>query len=168
MLIRKVSALVLGFLIGLAIVLAIVVPRGQAEVNFSSETQTQNYQTFNFLSATTTTATSTNLTGGGGYFKIAGAKKVSFYFSRGGANGANTGSSKFEVEVSPDGTNWYDFNRLMLPNTTQTASSTLWITAATSTVIANMDLDYGTFYGTRCQVVEVTDGEHTCTAAAEF
>lgn len=140
-----------------------------ANVALQLTTPTPNsYQFENFFTATTTSATSTNITGGGGYLPIAGAKHVTFYFSRGGAYSANTGSSKFEVEVTPDGTNWYDFSRLYLMDTSKTATSTVWITAATSTVVASMDLDNQTFFGVRCQVVEITDGEHTCKAAVDF
>lgn len=130
------------------------------------------FQDHSFFQATTTTATSTNLSvPADGAFRIAGAKKVTFYFSRGGTTGANTGTSRFELEVSPDGTNWYDFNRMMVDNT---ATSTAWtststaITAATSTVIVSMDLFRNTFYAVRCIVYETTDGEHTCKATAEF
>lgn len=130
--------------------------------------QAATFDNFTFFSATTTSATSTNTTDGGGYLLTAGAKKLVWYFSRGGATGANTGSSKFEVECSPDGTNWYDFNRLFLTDTAQTASSTIWITAATSTVVASMDLEDHACYAVRAQVVEVTDGEHTAKAYAEF
>lgn len=146
-----------------------------AEVNFNEPITPGSYQTFNFFKgggstnlATTTSATSTNIAEGGGYMKIAGAKKVVFYFSRSGALGANTGISRFEVEVSPDGTNWYDHSRLFLMDKDQTATSSVSISAATSTTVAELDLEDGAFYGVRCQVVETTDGEHTCKAAAEY
>jgi hypothetical protein len=122
---------------------------------------------YTFFSATTTSATSTATTDGTGAFKVVGAKKLHFYFSRAWGAG-NSGSSKFEVEVSPDGTNWYDFGRLLLIDASQTASSTVWISAATSTVQASLDLEDTTFHSVRCQVVEVTDGSHTCAASIEF
>lgn len=126
--------------------------------------------------ATTTSATSTNIvaffdTAGrkdNGYFVIAGAEEVTFYFSRGGATSANTGVSRFEVEVSDDGTNWYDFNKLVLNDVSGTGTTTASIVAATSTTIASMDLSNHAFYAVRCIVVETTDGEHRCRATAEF
>lgn len=122
-----------------------------------------------FYSATTTSATSTaNAFPEERVLAVAGAKKVAFEFSRGGATGPNTGSSKFEVEGTLDGTNWFDVPRLLLNDGSNTASSTIWITAATSTVRAAVDLTYMPFLQLRCQVVEVTDGEHTCKAFAEF
>lgn len=143
----------------------------RADVNFTDQTQTANYQNFSFFNATTTTATSTNLSGGGGYFKIAGAKKVELYFSRGGATGPNTGSTLFKVQVTPDGTNWYDFNKLeqnLATSTTATKVASVSIAAATSTTVTSMDLRTDAFYGVRCIAVETTDGEHTCAASAEF
>lgn len=141
-----------------------------ASTSFTVPTQTPNtYQNFTFLSATTTTATSTNLTGGGGYFPIAGAKKVTMYFSRGGVVQPNTGSTLFKIEVTPDGTNWYPYNVLTQNSATTTypaVVSTISISAATSTTITQMR-DLG-FYAIRCIVVETTDGEHTCKASAEF
>jgi len=126
------------------------------------------YQNFSFFSATTTSATSTTLTDGGGYFQIAGAKHVTFYMSRGGSTGANTGRSRFEVEVTPDGTNWYDYNKLIQNDAAQTGTTTVTISAATSTTITTMDVLKDTFYAVRCIVVETTDGDHTCTATADF
>src|SRR3990167_7609051 len=70
-------------------------------VTFKVPTETPNtYTNFNFFAttptgqsalATTTTATSTNTTDGGGYFVIAGAKKVTMYFGR-ASYVANTGT----------------------------------------------------------------------------
>lgn len=126
--------------------------------------------------ATTTSATSTDITSyfdssgrlDNGYFVIAGAKEVTFYFSRGGATNPNTGTSRFEVEVSPDGSNWYDFNRLILNDVTGTGTTSVSIVAATSTTIAGMDLTKNSYYAVRCIVVEITDGEHRCRASAEY
>lgn len=140
-----------------------------AEVNFSTTTQEDSYQNFSFLSATTTTATSTNLTGGGGYATIAGATEVAFVFSRGGATGPNTGSTQFKVQVTPDGSNWYDYNTLFQNAATGTAPTTLasvTIAAATSSVVTYMQ-NLG-WYGVRCIAVETTDGDHTCSAAITF
>lgn len=157
------SLLVAGaFLVSVASVYAV-----NATVFRNNPVDESRYHTF--FTATTTSATSTaNILREEQRLTVAGAKKVVFYFSRGGATGPNTGSSKFEVEVSPDGTNWYDFNRLFLTDVSQTATSTVWITAATSTVVASLDIEDSAFLYARCQVVEVTDGEHTCNGYAEF
>lgn len=127
--------------------------------------------------ATSTSATSTSIdpwfdSNGrkdNGYFVVQGAEAVTFLFSRGDTTGeGNTGSSKFEVEVSEDGETWHDFERLYLTDISKTATSTVWITAATSTVIANMDIADGAFYAVRCVIEEVTDGEHSCKATARW
>lgn len=138
------------------------------EVSFTESTQTNNYQIVPLLSATTTSATSTNQGGGGGYAKIAGAKKVEIVFTRTGRSHANTGQTIFRVQVSPDGTNWYDFARLMnATSTSQTGQSTVTL-QGTSTAIQALDLRTDTFYGVRCIAFQITDGEHTCSANAEF
>lgn len=128
--------------------------------------------------ATTTSATSTNIiaftdTSGrvdNGYFVVAGAKKVTLFFSRGDTTGqGNSGSSDFRIQVSDDGSNWYNYNGLAtssIATLVRTASTT--ISAATSTSIYSMDIAHGAFYAIRCIVVEVTDGEHRCRALAEF
>ncbi len=137
--------------------------------------------TFIFFNATTTSATSTNTASGGGYANIAGAKKVVMYFSRGGVIDPNIGTSTFKVQVSPDGSTWYNFGLLLsatstLPSTVNdsTFGSTVVIgksvTAGgngTSTVAYALDLSKFGFYAVRCIVVENVDGEHTCTASIE-
>lgn len=143
-------------------------------VSFEVPTQKgETYRNYSFFSATTTTATSTNTTDGvGGYFPIAGAERVTLYFSR-AWNGGNAGTSTFSIEVSPDGTNWYDYNKL-ISNSTNTNAQTLTrvgsvaIVAATSTTVASLDLENDTFFAIRCIVIEETDGAHTCSASAEF
>lgn len=130
------------------------------------------FQNFTFFTATTTTATSTNIgVPANGMFRIAGAKKVNMYFSRGGATGANTGSTLFKVQVTPDGTNWYDWNKLSQNVATSTEAwqvGSVSIGAATSTTIVSLDLEKDAFYAVRCIAVETTDGEHSCKGTAEF
>ena len=132
--------------------------------------------------ATTTNATSTNInrtvhTDGridNGQLVIAGAKKVTFFFSRGDATGqGNTGSTRFRVQVSPDGTNWYYFEKFKnatssIADASSMMAESLSIAAATNTLIASMDLGNNTFYSVRCIVVETTDGEHSCKALATW
>lgn len=149
-----------------------------AETSFITHTEPNQYQYFNFFSATSTTATSTNVTGGGGYLKIAGAKKVTFYFQRGDTNGqGNTGTTTFKIQVSPDGSNWYDYNKLQ-PNlstsTTPTSAGSVVASAsipylnATSTQIYSMEFARDAFFGVRCIAVELADGQHTCKGAVEY
>lgn len=133
------------------------------------------YRQYTFLSATTTSATSTDVVAGfdadgrydNGSLTISGAKKVTLLFSR-GDNGGNTGTSTFSVQVSPNGTDWYNFDRLIGSDVSATAASSVSIAAATSTVYASMDLTNHTFKSLRCIVVETTDGSHTCKAVAEY
>jgi hypothetical protein len=126
-------------------------------------------QTFTFFSATTTSATSTDVIApNAGYARIVGAKKATLYLSRGGATSANTGTSTFYVQVTPDGTNWYDYNKMVSTSSESTITPYVRIEAATSTTIVGLNLDYYSFYGLRCIVVETTDGEHTCKASIEF
>jgi hypothetical protein len=135
------------------------------------------------LQATTTSATSTNVTGWfdndgryvDGKLPISGAKKVSFYFGRGDTTGqGNSGSSRFNVQVSPDGSNWYYWGKWVQNASTSAGFVPISVTNAdfavngTSTEIATMDLTYDSFLYARCIVVETTDGEHTCMATAEF
>ena len=128
--------------------------------------------------ATTTSATSTNITAynddqgriDNGALDIRGAESVTWYFSRGGKNGANTGSSRFNVQVSPDcaisGT-WYDYSKLMQATSTVTQSSAT-ITAATSTLVYTMDLRAENYSCARVVVVETTDGDHAASATVSY
>jgi hypothetical protein len=130
--------------------------------------------------ATTTTATSTNINqwtnSSGvidkGYFVIAGAKKVTMYFSRDAGTGGNAGSTNFKVQSSPDGTTWYDFTRLVQATSTSVSNaveqSTATISAATTTLQYGLDLDYDSTFAVRCIVVETTDGSHSCAASATY
>lgn len=129
-------------------------------------------QSFTFLSATTTTATSTNVSNpssGNGYLNILGALKVELFFSRGDTTGTgNAGNSIFSIQVTPDGVNWYDYNKLLLGTSTSQGMQSPIIVSGTSTVVLSLDLRTDTFLGVRCKVVEITDGEHTCKGLAEF
>ena len=142
-----------------------------SEVNFNEQTQTQNYQTFNFFSATTTSANST--AGGGGALKIAGAKKVTFYLTHGGTATTSTTGAVFSVQTSRDGTNWLAFNKLIGSDVASTATSTYTLQGATSTVAVSMNLANDTFLLVRCLSTEMaaplgTDGEQSCLGAVEF
>lgn len=130
--------------------------------------------------ATTTSATSTNILPwtdsnnliDNGYFVVAGARHVDFYFSRDAGTGQNQGSSVFKVQGTPDGTNWYDITKLVQNTPTSTTPATLSsITigpAATSTVIVGLDMVNFNFYAVRCIAIITTDGSNKCSATADF
>ena len=180
---------ILGFVLaGLALLAVVLVYPALAHISQDSPPGASEgmYRNFQFFASTTgatfyatsTSATSTNITQyvdskgflDKGYFVIAGAKKVEFYFTRGDQTGkGNTGTSTFKVQISPDATTWYDFGKLILATTTnQTLQKDLTIQASTSTVPMSLNLDFDTFYAVRCVVVEEIDGEHTCSAAASW
>ena len=149
------------------------------------------YQVYSFFASTTigttptnfgttTTATSTNIVPyfdnlgryDAGYFVIAGAKKVSVYFDRiTDPLVGNAGSSLFSVQVSPNGTDWYNWNKLsqnVATSTDQWEVGSVTISAATSTSIMGLDVSKDSIYAVRCVVVETTDGTHRCWASAEW
>jgi hypothetical protein len=125
------------------------------------------------LSATTTSATSTNISSGGSV-SLACAKKATALFSRGGATGANTGSTNFRLQVSSDGgSTWQYFNRLIQNVATSTGAAdytveSITVPAGTSTVMAALDLKDFAFDRLRCIAVETTDGDHTCKVGIEY
>lgn len=137
---------------------------------------TGRYVDYTFFSATTTSATSTNILPAfdadgrldNGSIDARGAESATFYFSRGGSTGANTGLTVFSVEGSPDGTTWYDVNRLIINDVTGTATSSYTINAATSTAAASVDLTQHNFKRLRCIALETTDGDHTCRASVSW
>lgn len=165
-------ALLLSLIVLTGVALAVGVPGVQSR--FRTTDNIGFTEAYTFFSATTTSATSTTASGVNdpGFFKIAGAKNVELYFSRGDTTGqGNSGSTIFRVQVSPDGTNWYEYNGLAVNsvsagNAFRPSVGTTTIAAATSTTIAKMT-DLG-FYAVRCIALEVTDGEHTCKAQADF
>jgi len=165
--------------------------KAYAAITVDNATPVNLYRTYDFFAsttaatgtvsatvlATTTTATSTNIVAFmdstlgryvDGSFEIAGAKKVTLYFGRGGATSPNTGASQFNVQATRDGSTWFDVNRLLGVDVSATATSTVNITAATSTFVAALDIKDQAFKAVRCIVVETTDGEHTCAASASF
>ncbi len=131
------------------------------------------------LIATTTSATSTSIVAftdtegrlDRGYFVIAGARKVQVYVNRTGNNG-NAGSGTFKIQVtklatsSADSAVWYDFSK-MVQSTSTTAQQFIGV-SGTTTAMFSLDNLIGGYYAMRCIVVEVTDGEHSCSAYAEF
>jgi hypothetical protein len=114
------------------------------------------------LNAVTATTTSEEIV-------IAGAKKVSFMFTR-AAHGS--GSSAFSVEVSLDGTTYVAYNKL-ISNATNTNGQTLTrVTsvslAANGSAFATMDLEHDAVYSIRVTATETTDGTHTAQMLVEY
>lgn len=183
----KIALKILAFALGIAACAALFawgILSVRADITTVQPVQTGKFQTYTFFAtstvqtsfSTTTSATSTSITGwtnsqgqlDTGKFIVAGAKRVEFYFKRTGVNG-NQGSSIFYVEVSPDGTNWYPYNKLYLNGATSTPTAMERVVlTGTTTQIAAMDVFRDTFMAVRCKVVEVTDGEHSCSASADF
>lgn len=131
--------------------------------------------------ATTTSALSTEITPFidntygryvNGAFDITGAKRVTVYFTRGGATSPNTGTTVFTIQGTKDGTNWTNIDQLVSATSTSVSNALVQtqasITAATSTLVFGLDLDYVSYKAIRCKVVETTDGEHSCAASASF
>lgn len=142
-----------------------------AEISFSLPTKTSTFENVPFFTATTTNATSTNLSGGGGYAVIAGAKKVTLWLKRGGVVQPNLGTTQFKIQVSDnptDTTRWVDFGIFVSPTTTAaqyTGSITL---AGTTTVAQSLNLNNQAWQALRVIAVETTDGEHSATASIEY
>lgn len=151
-----------------------IVSLASAGTTFTQPTQPiHTYKNYTFFSATTTTATSTNVSDGGSYLVITGARKVTLYFTHGGVATTSTTGAKFTLQTTRDGTNWDYFNKLIGPDLSSTATSSYTIQGATTTVPVAMDLSDDTFYAVRCISTEIasplgTDGEQTCQASVEF
>lgn len=119
-----------------------------------------------------------------GTLDIRGAKKVTVYFTRGGAFGANSvGTTTFSVEVTPDfttsGATWYTYSKLVQStSTTQTNAATQSSAIigdttgvgadATTTQRFSMDLSTEGFSKLRCKVITTVDGSASCMAAATY
>ncbi len=125
--------------------------------------------------ATSTNATSTNLTTyqdangrmDNGSFNIAGAKRVTLFFSRAWLSGTNVGTSTFRIEATPDGTNWYTFNKLVQSTSTTVQATTAF--SGTTTQAFSMQLTDETYKAIRCIAnVASTDGQNSCSAAASY
>lgn len=141
---------------------------------------TSTNQVAEYSFGTSTNATSTNITqwvdSNGrvdkGYFVIAGAKKVEFYFGRGATTTQNDGTVGYRVQVTPDGSNWYDFSKLVLSTTTtKTTYSKVFQQTGTTTVPVALDLQDDSFYAVRCianYLYASTDGKIFCSATAQF
>lgn len=118
--------------------------------------------------ATTTSATSTAAASLGS-MSLKGAKKVTFLFQRGDTTGqGNSGSTRFEIEVTPDGNTWYDYNQLRLNHATSSVAATVTLSGTSTALVALDNIDTFAIYAARVIIVEATDGEHTAKGWAEF
>lgn len=177
---------ILSSLVSAAVVIASI-GIANAYMKVDSSVPFQRFQNYDFfvssstnttLNSTTTSATSTSI---GivpyfdslgrldkGYMNINGARNVTFYF---GTVGSSTQSTVFSVQVSPDGTNWYNFNKLVqnVASTTNPGATISSQTVASTTVtIDSMDLRYDTFQAVRCIAVVTNAATSTCNASAAF
>jgi len=100
---------------------------------------------------------------------IAGAKKITLFFTR--AN-HSAGSSTFDVDVSLDGETYVDFNQLITNAANAITEGKVRVASvalsSNTTVAVSMDLEDATFYTMKVNVVEATDGTHSCKALIEF
>lgn len=123
--------------------------------------QKGTYEVVTALNAVDATTTS-------GAIQIQGAKRITWYFQR---TNHSSGSSTFSVDVSVDGTNFVDYNKL-ISNATNTNAQTLTrvasVALASNTAsIVSMDLEHDTFYSMKVTATEDTDGNHTAIAIIE-
>lgn len=109
----------------------------------------EQYDHYTLIDASVETATSSAI-------EIAHAEKVQVYFTRNDGDGTSgTGTSTFSIEISPDGTNFYDFNKL-ISNVTNTNSQELTrvgsvqLATATSTTMVALDIAHDAFHSIRC------------------
>ena len=121
------------------------------------------------LDAVTATTTSSAI-------PIAGAKKITWFFTR--AN-HSSGSTAFDVDVSLDGTTFIDFNMLIQNlardagagtagediGTTAVASVTL---SSNTTETYSMDLNDFGFTQMKVTATETTDGTHSASFLIEY
>lgn len=135
-------------------------------------TRSGTFKNHTFFSATTTSAISTADGSGNGGLVITGAKKVTMYFTHGGAATTSTSGATFSIQTTKGDGIWNTFNKLIGPDVSSTATSTYAIQGATSTAVVALDLSDDTFYAIRCHSAEfagalATDGEQTCVASVE-
>lgn len=125
--------------------------------------------------ATSSSATSTD---SGTYVDITGAKRATAYFSRTGIY-QNEGTSTFHLEVGQRAVGgdandlfWIDYNMLIdnvtNANTTQLTRVAMVSLTGTSTKMYPMDLTSGLVRYVRCNVVETTDGQHSCRLLLQY
>lgn len=153
---------------------------------FATSTASENLALFSDVYATSTNATSTNITSwfdskgrkDNGYFIVAGAKNVQFYFGRGGTTtSATTATVKYTVQLSPDGTNWFDFPKIVTASSTKNTQGQMFITTSTTTNSVSLDIQDDSLYAVRCIATYIgvsnyngnsVDGKNFCSATATY
>lgn len=127
------------------------------------------WRVFTPINAVTATTTTTDIV-------IAGAKKITWVFTRADHTSGNT---VYSVDVSLDGTTYIDFNMLVQNlardagigntgvdiGTTAVASVTL---SSNTSETFSMDLEHGSYFSMSVTATETTDGTHTATCLIEF
>lgn len=100
---------------------------------------------------------------------IAGAKKITLFFTR--AN-HTSGSTLFDVDVSLDGTTYVDFAQLItnvINGITEGKVRVASVSLSSNTTSAvSMDLDNSAFYSMKVKATETTDGTHTVKVLIEY
>lgn len=143
------------------------------DVTKDIQIQSDHYLKFRFFATTTdqtvfstsTTAVSTNIvpywtTDGrkdSGYFVTAGASEVMLFFT-------SSAIGKFDIDISDDGTNWYDYNYLRGNDTSLTATTTATVDATTKVYL----MQDGIPYAIRCTATVVSAGNNSCRASASW
>ena len=114
------------------------------------------------INAVTATTTS-------GGIPIQGAKKITWFLTRADHS---AGSTTWTFEVSPDGTVWEPFNKLITNATNTNAQNHVRVAslaqAGNGVDILHMDLEHGTYVEMRAIATEATDGTHTAVCVIEF
>lgn len=107
-------------------------------------------------------------TGASEEFIVAGARKITLYFKR--SNHA-AGVSTFDVDVSPDGDNYLDYNKLITnvanTNVQTPVRAASVVLSADGMAMATID-EADAIYSIKVNVVETTDGTHECWAVVEY
>lgn len=140
---KTISAVVLAtLLVGVTFTFAATIEK---MTSLSSSYESLNH--FIALSAVDDSTTSSALS-------IAGAKKAQVYFAYTNPVGSGNGTSTFSVEVSPNGTDWYDYNKL-ISNVANTNSQDVTrvasvVMSATTSAMYALDLENDTFRDMRC------------------
>lgn len=85
---------------------------------------------------------------------IAGAKKAQVYLSYANPVGSGLGTTSFSIEVSPNGSDWYNYNKLIV-NASNTSATDITrddiiVMSATTSAIYAIDLTNDTFRDVRC------------------
>lgn len=120
------------------------------------------YQVIKVLDAVAATTTSDPIV-------IAGAKKITLFFTR---TNHSAGSTAFSATVSADNSTFITYNKL-ITNAVNSISEGLVRVASVSlssntTSTVTMDLEQDAYYSMKLTATETTDGNHTIVAVIEY